>query len=138
KARVETSPDKDYILLPLWTQDPLFSSSSKDSPGDGFKPSGEEEKMMLKIHRIKIMSSTINAASNEVNTVGKKPSIKLLDGLNMPNLEEIVYLDDDEEVGAKADMPNLDTNIHVSPIPTTKIQKDHPVEQIIRDIHSAP
>nr|GEZ72576.1 ribonuclease H-like domain-containing protein [Tanacetum cinerariifolium] len=44
KARVETTLDKDYILQPLWTQDPLFSSSSKDSPCDGFKPSGEEEK----------------------------------------------------------------------------------------------
>ncbi|GKA55309.1 retrovirus-related pol polyprotein from transposon TNT 1-94 [Tanacetum coccineum] len=44
KARVETVPGKDYILLPLWTQDPSFSSSSKDSPDDGFKPSGEEEK----------------------------------------------------------------------------------------------
>nr|GFC55921.1 ribonuclease H-like domain-containing protein [Tanacetum cinerariifolium] len=44
KARVETIPDKDYILLPLWTQDPLFSFSSKDSPGGGFKPSWEEEK----------------------------------------------------------------------------------------------
>nr|GEX17438.1 putative reverse transcriptase, RNA-dependent DNA polymerase [Tanacetum cinerariifolium] len=43
-ARVETVPDKYYILLPLWTQDPLFSSSSKDSPDDGFKPSKEEEK----------------------------------------------------------------------------------------------
>nr|GFB40313.1 putative ribonuclease H-like domain-containing protein [Tanacetum cinerariifolium] len=44
KAIVETVPDKDYILLPLWTQNPLFSSSLKDSPGDGFKSSGEEEK----------------------------------------------------------------------------------------------
>ncbi|GKG50517.1 hypothetical protein Tco_0521617, partial [Tanacetum coccineum] len=44
KARVETLPIKDYIQLPLWTQDPPFSSSSKDSPDTGFKPSGEEEK----------------------------------------------------------------------------------------------
>nr|GEV98523.1 putative reverse transcriptase domain-containing protein [Tanacetum cinerariifolium] len=44
KARVKTVPDKDYILLPLWTQDLLFSSSSKDSHGDGFKPLGEKEK----------------------------------------------------------------------------------------------
>nr|GEW83216.1 ribonuclease H-like domain-containing protein [Tanacetum cinerariifolium] len=44
KTRVETVPDKDYILLLLWTEDPLFSSSSKDSPGAGYKPSGEEEK----------------------------------------------------------------------------------------------
>ncbi|GKF16536.1 retrovirus-related pol polyprotein from transposon TNT 1-94 [Tanacetum coccineum] len=38
KARVETIPGKDYILLPL------FSFSSKDSPDVGFKPSREEEK----------------------------------------------------------------------------------------------
>ncbi|GKB32459.1 hypothetical protein Tco_0871860, partial [Tanacetum coccineum] len=44
KASMETIPGKDYILLPLWTQDPLFSSSQKDSPDAGFKPSGEEEK----------------------------------------------------------------------------------------------
>ncbi|GJU31703.1 ribonuclease H-like domain-containing protein [Tanacetum coccineum] len=44
KAIVETIPGKDYILLPLWTQDPPFSSSLKDSPDAGFKPSGEEEK----------------------------------------------------------------------------------------------
>ncbi|GKF61426.1 retrovirus-related pol polyprotein from transposon TNT 1-94, partial [Tanacetum coccineum] len=43
KARVETVPGKDYILLPLWTQDPSFSSSLKVSPDARFKPSGEEE-----------------------------------------------------------------------------------------------
>ncbi|GJX86527.1 hypothetical protein Tco_0337301 [Tanacetum coccineum] len=32
KARMETVPGKDYILLPFLTQDPSFSSSSKDSP----------------------------------------------------------------------------------------------------------
>nr|GEU78793.1 hypothetical protein [Tanacetum cinerariifolium] len=50
----------------------------------------------------------------------------------------IVYSDDDEDVGAEADMTNLDTNILVSSILTTRIHKDNPVEQIIRDIHSAP
>ncbi|GKE95106.1 retrovirus-related pol polyprotein from transposon TNT 1-94, partial [Tanacetum coccineum] len=45
KTRMEIVPSKDYILLPLWTQDPPFSSSSKDSlDAAGFKPSGEEEK----------------------------------------------------------------------------------------------
>ncbi|GJQ92407.1 hypothetical protein Tco_0003546 [Tanacetum coccineum] len=60
------------------------------------------------------------------------------DDPNMPNLEEIVYSDDDEGVNAKADMTNLDTHILVSPTPTTRIHKDHPLKQIIRDIHSAP
>ncbi|GKD92258.1 putative ribonuclease H-like domain-containing protein, partial [Tanacetum coccineum] len=44
KARVETVPGKYYTLLPLWTQDPPFSSSLKDSFDAGFKPSREEEK----------------------------------------------------------------------------------------------
>nr|GFB81661.1 hypothetical protein [Tanacetum cinerariifolium] len=44
KNRVETVPDKDYVLLPIWTQDPQFSSSSKDSPDARFKPLGEEKK----------------------------------------------------------------------------------------------
>ncbi|GJZ35083.1 putative ribonuclease H-like domain-containing protein [Tanacetum coccineum] len=44
KARMETVPGKDYILLPLWTADPPFSQSSKSSPDAGFKPSGDDEK----------------------------------------------------------------------------------------------
>ncbi|GKE18082.1 retrovirus-related pol polyprotein from transposon TNT 1-94 [Tanacetum coccineum] len=43
KAKVETVPGKDYILLPLWTHDPPFSQSSKSSPDAGFKPSGDDE-----------------------------------------------------------------------------------------------
>ncbi|GJW19971.1 ribonuclease H-like domain-containing protein [Tanacetum coccineum] len=44
RVRMETVPGKDYILLPMWPTDPLFSQNSKDSPDAGFKPSGEEEK----------------------------------------------------------------------------------------------
>ncbi|GJZ18141.1 putative ribonuclease H-like domain-containing protein [Tanacetum coccineum] len=44
---------------------------------------------------------------------------------------------DDEDVGAEADLNNLETTMHVSPIPTTRIHKDHPEDQIIRDINLA-
>ncbi|GJV21889.1 hypothetical protein Tco_1370909, partial [Tanacetum coccineum] len=47
------------------------------------------------------------------------------------NLEEIVYSDDGKEVGAEADMNNLATTVPVSPILTTRVHKDHPLEQII-------
>ncbi|GJX04932.1 ribonuclease H-like domain-containing protein [Tanacetum coccineum] len=47
----------------------------------------------------------------------------------MPELEDIVYSDDDEDVGAEADMKNLDAFIPVSPIPTTRVHKDHPIEE---------
>ncbi|GKB54430.1 ribonuclease H-like domain-containing protein [Tanacetum coccineum] len=41
---------------------------------------------------------------------------------------------DDEDVGAKADLNNLKTTMNVSPIPTTRINKDHPKDQIIGDL----
>ncbi|GKC01654.1 putative ribonuclease H-like domain-containing protein, partial [Tanacetum coccineum] len=56
-------------------------------------------------------SSIINVAGSEVNDVDPKPSIKLLNDPNMPELKNIVYLDDDDDVGAEADINNLDTHI---------------------------
>nr|GEV94237.1 hypothetical protein [Tanacetum cinerariifolium] len=109
KARVETVPGKDYILLPLWTQDPLLSFSFKDSPGDRFKPSGDEEKRMLKIWGMKLMSPTANAAGIKDNVIDENIVYECADDPNMPSLKEIVY--SDEDVGAEANMTNLDTNI---------------------------
>ncbi|GJS92333.1 ribonuclease H-like domain-containing protein [Tanacetum coccineum] len=54
-------------------------------------------------------TNNVNVVStNKVNTVGVKTSIKLPDDPNMPHLEDIIYSDDDEDVGAEADMNNLD------------------------------
>nr|GEX31145.1 hypothetical protein [Tanacetum cinerariifolium] len=60
------------------------------------------------------------------------------DDPNMPALEDITYSDDEEDVGAEADFSNLKISITVSPIPTTRVHKDHPVIQIIGDLSSAP
>nr|GFC67933.1 hypothetical protein [Tanacetum cinerariifolium] len=60
------------------------------------------------------------------------------DDLAMAALEEITYLDDEEDVGAEADFSNLETNITASPILTTRVHKDHPVTQIISDLSLAP
>ncbi|GKC58928.1 putative ribonuclease H-like domain-containing protein [Tanacetum coccineum] len=138
-------------MLPLWTVDPPFSQSSKSSQDDGSKPSSDDEKKVDEDPRKDSESidqekddnvnstNNVNAAStNEVNDVGGKTSIKLLDDPNMPALEDIIYSDDDEDVGAKADMNNLDAFMPVSPIPTTRVHKDHPVKQIIRDLNSTP
>ncbi|GJR95912.1 putative ribonuclease H-like domain-containing protein [Tanacetum coccineum] len=86
------------------------------------KPSREEKKLEFKNTEKKIVSKVYGC----------------IDDPNMPNLEEIVYSDDDEEVSAEADMNNLATTVPVSPIPTTRVHKDHPLEQIIGDMHSAP
>ncbi|GJU43992.1 putative ribonuclease H-like domain-containing protein [Tanacetum coccineum] len=185
KARMEIVPGKNYILLPMWPADPLFSQDSKSSPDVGFKPSGEEEKKDAKdpgnesgnltegkdskapsteeprinqekddninntnniniatdgnnTNNVNVVSSTVIVASSEVNVVDPKPSIKLLNDPNMPELEDIVYSDDAEDVGAEADINNLDTFMPVRLIPTTRIHKDHPIEQIIGDLNLAP
>nr|GEV37427.1 hypothetical protein [Tanacetum cinerariifolium] len=72
-------------------------------------------------------------------TYGKssfKDTSQLLDDPDMPELEDITYSNDEDVVGAEADFNNLETSITVSPIPTTKILKDHPVSQIIGDLSS--
>nr|GFB02890.1 putative ribonuclease H-like domain-containing protein [Tanacetum cinerariifolium] len=51
-------------------------------------------------------------------------------------LEDIIYSDDEDVVGAQADFKSLKSSIPVSPIPTTRIYKDHPVSQIIGDLSS--
>nr|GEY69375.1 putative ribonuclease H-like domain-containing protein [Tanacetum cinerariifolium] len=55
----------------------------------------------------------------------------------MPELEDITYSDDEEDVGAEANFTNLETTITVNLIPTTRVYKDHPVTQIIGDLSSA-
>ncbi|GJY63363.1 retrovirus-related pol polyprotein from transposon TNT 1-94 [Tanacetum coccineum] len=106
KARMETVPGKYYILLPMWPGDLLFSQDSKSSPDAGFKPSGDEEKKDAKDPGNE--DSTVNVVGTEVNVVDPKTSIELPNDLNMPELENIVYSDDDEDVSAEADMNNLD------------------------------
>nr|GEV10985.1 retrovirus-related Pol polyprotein from transposon TNT 1-94 [Tanacetum cinerariifolium] len=53
-------------------------------------------------------------------------------------LEDITYSDDEEGVGVEADFSKLETNITVSPIPTTIVHKDHHVTQTIGDLSLAP
>ncbi|GKB78302.1 putative ribonuclease H-like domain-containing protein [Tanacetum coccineum] len=154
-------PDQKYILLPLLISDPSLSKSSKDSPDTGFKPSREEEKIdsehqdnedcevsNTKEPRVNQEQDANVNNTNSINTVSptdienndidENIVYGCIDDPNMPNLEEIVYSDDDEEVGAEVDMNNLATNVPVSPILTIRVHKDHLLEQIIGDIHSTP
>ncbi|GJX07856.1 hypothetical protein Tco_0195788 [Tanacetum coccineum] len=58
----------------------------------------------------------------------------------MSALEDDIIFDfssDDGDDGAVVDMNNLGTTIQVSLIPTTRIHKDHPLDQVIGDLQSA-
>ncbi|GKD28462.1 putative ribonuclease H-like domain-containing protein [Tanacetum coccineum] len=126
------------------------NADSKSSQDDVSKPSSDDGKKVdedsrkdsegIDQEKEDNVNSTnnVNAAStNEVNAVGGKTSIELPLDLNMPELEDYNIFEDDEDVGAEADMHNLDTTIQVSPIPTTRIHKDHPLDQVIGDLQSA-
>nr|GFC33815.1 hypothetical protein [Tanacetum cinerariifolium] len=90
----------------------------------------------------------INNSSNEVNVAGSSISTAELNYRNrtndfsavgpsnaaMPNLEDLSHNADD--VGAEADINNMESIISVNPIPTTRIHKDHPTSQIIGDLSS--
>nr|GEZ60126.1 putative ribonuclease H-like domain-containing protein [Tanacetum cinerariifolium] len=78
-----------------------------------------------------------NAAASP--TYGKSSFIdasQLPDDPDMPELEDITYSDDEDDVAAEADFNNLETSITVSPIPTLRVHKDHHVTQIIGDLSS--
>nr|GEZ38700.1 hypothetical protein [Tanacetum cinerariifolium] len=160
QARKNTEPVKDYILLSLWTADLPFSQDLKSSHDDGSKPSSddgkkvdedprkenecndqEKEDSVNNTNNVNIISSSVNTAgTNEVNAVGENISIKLQFNPNMPALEDVSTFDvssDDEDDSAMADMNNLDITIQVSPILTTRIHKDHPLDQVIRDLQPA-
>nr|GEX18806.1 hypothetical protein [Tanacetum cinerariifolium] len=85
-------------------------------------------------------TNNVNAASiNGVYIISENISNKLPFDPDMPALEDIStfnsssdHEDDDEE----ADKNNMDTTIQVSPAPTTRIHKYHPLDQVIGDLHS--
>nr|GEW96954.1 putative ribonuclease H-like domain-containing protein [Tanacetum cinerariifolium] len=93
-------------------------------------------------------TNSFNIASPSVNVVSPNFELarkslfvdpfKYPDDPDMLELEDIVYSDDEKDVGAKANLSNLETNIHVSPIPITRVHKDHPINQIISDLNTDP
>ncbi|GKC26707.1 retrovirus-related pol polyprotein from transposon TNT 1-94, partial [Tanacetum coccineum] len=92
--------------------------------------------------------ATISNSTNRLNTVSPSVSVARQNFDNndlptdplMPDLEDstIIFRGayDDEDVGAEANLNNLETTMNVSLITTTRIHKDHPKDQIIRDINS--
>ncbi|GKF69954.1 hypothetical protein Tco_0203011 [Tanacetum coccineum] len=112
----------------MWLVDLLFSQDLKSSPDARIKPSGEEEKN----------DAEDPGNEDKVNVVDLKTSIELPNDPNMLEFKDIVYSDDNKDVGAEADMNNLDAFMPVSPFLTIRIQKDYPVDQIIRDLNLVP
>nr|GEY31887.1 putative ribonuclease H-like domain-containing protein [Tanacetum cinerariifolium] len=103
---------------------------------DGFQPSSDDGKKVDEDPRQESefkdqekennvnCTNNVNAATNGVNDVGANANNELPFDPN-----------EDEDDGAEADMNNLNTAIQVSHTPTTRIHKDHPLDQVIGDLH---
>ncbi|GJR42491.1 putative ribonuclease H-like domain-containing protein [Tanacetum coccineum] len=141
-----------HSLMVLQTADLPYSQDLKSSHDDGSKPSSDDGKKVDEDPRKDSeckdqekedtvnSTNTVNAAgTNEVNAVGGKTSIELPFDPNMSALKDYSIFDyssNDKDDGAEDDMNNLDTTIQVNPILTTRIHKDHPLDQGIRNLQS--
>ncbi|GKA78556.1 putative ribonuclease H-like domain-containing protein, partial [Tanacetum coccineum] len=156
KDKVDAVPTQQYILLPLFYDSP---QSSEDAIADySGKMTNENQQIRVKEmvkrreEELQIkkkegyatstnLVSTVSAAGQSFDNVDD-----LLTDPLMPDFEDTADLlntgifsgaYDDEDVGTEDDLNNLETTMNVSPIPTTRIHKDHPKDQIIGDINSA-
>nr|GEZ69616.1 hypothetical protein [Tanacetum cinerariifolium] len=106
---------------------------------NGVQDPAKERKERAQRNEFESISIPVNAATLS--------NFDLLTDPFMPDLEDTADLkdtrifsgtyDDDDIEGAMADFNNLELTIVVSPIPTTRIHKDHPKDQIIWDPLSA-
>ncbi|GKE86216.1 hypothetical protein Tco_1559958 [Tanacetum coccineum] len=109
-------------MCQLFTNDPLISQDPKVSEEDAEeKPTEMDESGASKKD-----GKNDQAARNVPNVTPMDDTI----------IFEGAY--DDEDVGGQDDLNNLETTMNASSIPTTRINKDHLIELIIGDLHSAP
>ncbi|GJS55817.1 putative ribonuclease H-like domain-containing protein [Tanacetum coccineum] len=149
QAGQEKAADHEYILLPFLTSDSSSTQSSDDMDVDEVPSKGDEginivsgsndqERIDSSTQDINTDRPSINTASTNINTGSLNINTVSPNDPNMPSLEETSIFDgayDDEDVGAEADLNNLEITMNVSHIPTARIHKDHPKDQIIRDLN---
>nr|GEV39479.1 hypothetical protein [Tanacetum cinerariifolium] len=156
---------KNYEPIVAGTQSNSFAGTKasdnagqarkETKPDDGFKPLSDDRKKVdedpSKGNECYDQEKEINVNStNNVNTVSSTINDAVINGINavdelsfdpdMLAFEDVGTFDfsnKDEDDDAVAGMNNLDTTIQVSLTPTTRIHKDHPLDQVIGDLHSA-
>ncbi|GJW98348.1 putative ribonuclease H-like domain-containing protein [Tanacetum coccineum] len=146
----EPGSSQDYIVMPLWKDDSLFDSSSKNASDVEPQPSSDIEKKddegvskdsgLDDQERptnntqddndvgpsINTASINVNTGSSNINTVNPKVTTAPI---------EAIY-DDLSGYEIEVDMSNITTTYLVSSTPNTRIHKDHSLAQVIGDIQS--
>nr|GFA22324.1 hypothetical protein [Tanacetum cinerariifolium] len=123
----------------------ILSAAFKDFSDNNINEINVADSLVLVVGQMSTNStntfSVVSPSNAAVSLTHRKSSYvdasQYPDDPNMLKLEDITYSDDEEDVGAEVDFTNLETTITVSPIPTTRVHKDHLVTQIIGDLSSA-
>nr|GEU98109.1 putative reverse transcriptase domain-containing protein [Tanacetum cinerariifolium] len=120
-----------------------LSAEFEDCSDNGINEVNPAGTLVLTLGQISLNSTNTSSVTGPLNaaaspTHGKSLFIdasQLPDVPDMPELEDTTYSDEDD-VGVEADFNNLETSIIVSPIPTSRVHKNHHVTQIIGDLSS--
>ncbi|GJW46633.1 putative ribonuclease H-like domain-containing protein [Tanacetum coccineum] len=127
QSEKEKVPNQEYILLPLMHTSSYDSSTTEED-------SGSDVENINSTNSLNTASPTFSTASDYDELDFSTPSpVKLID-LEATGIFEDDY--DNRDMGAEADYNKLEKVISVSPILSTRVDKDHPKEQIIGEIHS--
>ncbi|GKB58746.1 putative ribonuclease H-like domain-containing protein, partial [Tanacetum coccineum] len=151
KDNVDTVPTQQYILLPFLYDSPQSSEDAvaddaskktnekpankgerngKEKVGGASNKEGDQNVQDFRAELDNMLVQQKEGYATSTNRV----SIDTADLLNT-GIFSGAY--DDENKGAETDLNSLKTTMNVSHIPTTRILKDHPKDQIIRDINLA-
>nr|GEV31876.1 hypothetical protein [Tanacetum cinerariifolium] len=112
--------EQQYVLFPVWS-----SGSTNPQSTDGDAAFNEKEpEFDEKKHESEVIASpsssvvskkhddkTKREAKGNINEDNAADTSQLPDDLDMPELEDITYSDDEDDVGAEADFNNLETCI---------------------------
>ncbi|GJW52176.1 ribonuclease H-like domain-containing protein [Tanacetum coccineum] len=144
KDNVDAVPTQQYILLPLLydspqsSEDAVTDDAGKKTNEDPAKEDDKSDPGRERVQRNEFESVFGQDKDANGNSIYSMFTLVYAAGSSCDNLGGSIpdtgifsSAYDDEDVGAEADLNNLETTMNVSPIPTTRIHKDYPKEQII-------
>nr|GEX96587.1 uncharacterized mitochondrial protein AtMg00810-like [Tanacetum cinerariifolium] len=118
--------------LGLGTQSNGFASTKacnsadlKSSQDDGFQPLSDSRKKV----------DEDPSKRSECRDQKPDDNVNSTNNVNAASTNRVNVVSENINDNKEADMNNKDTTIQVSPVPTTRIQKDHPLDQVIGDLH---
>ncbi|GKD78977.1 putative ribonuclease H-like domain-containing protein, partial [Tanacetum coccineum] len=122
-SSTQSIDDKDADEVPDKGNDDVSQRNGQEKEGGA---SNKEDDQHVQDFRAELDSLLVQQKEGYANNSNRDKNTGIFDD---------AY--DDKAMGAEADLNNLETTINVSPIPTTRIHKDHPKDQIIGDINLA-